>query len=203
MRTTDISTEIKRTSLDEYFEFEMNAPTKHEYINGQILPMAYASDNHGLIAHNFGRELGIAVKGRNIRIYQGDRMVYSPFCNENYYPDVVVVQGEPEHYDYKGKMKATLNPVALVEVLSDSTELIDKNEKWNCYREIKSLRQYITISQNEPLVECYTRVEDTNRWEFTYVNGLEGAIIVAGFEIAMKDIYDLVNWSNLEATPEG
>ncbi len=195
MLTATIQTDIRRTTLEEYFEFEFNAPGKHEYINGQITSMAYASDNHGLICHNFGRELGNAVKGKNIRIYQGDRLVYSPFCNENYYPDVVAVQGQPEHYDYKGKMKATLNPLLLVEVLSDTTEFVDKNDKWNCYREIKSLQQYFLISQHEPLVEFYTRVEDSNRWVFTYVKGFDATINVAGFEISLKDIYDLVDWA--------
>lgn len=165
--------------------------------------MPYTSDNHGLICHNFGRELGIAAKGKNIRIYQGDRMVYSPFCNENYYPDVVVVQGEPEHYDYKNKMKATLNPVVLAEVLSDSTEYKDKNDKWNCYREIKSLQQYILIFQYEPLVEYYTRVEDSNRWVYTYVKGLDATLEVCGFTLALKDIYDLVNWQAEANTDEG
>ncbi|MEZ4962139.1 MAG: Uma2 family endonuclease [Saprospiraceae bacterium] len=194
MLAAAIQTDIRRVTLEEYFEFEFTSPTKHEYINGQIIPMPYTSDNHGLIALNIAHEIKNAIKNKNFRAYAGDRMVYSPFCNDNFYPDVVVVQGEPEHYDFKGKMKATLNPVVLVEVLSDSTENLDKNEKWSCYREIKSLKQYFLISQHEPHIEFYTRVDDSNRWVYTYVRGLDEKLSVAGFDISLKDIYDLVNW---------
>lgn len=195
MIATTIQPEAQRASLEEYFEHELASESKHEFIKGQITPMAYTSDNHGLIATNFSSEIRQLFKKNNVRVYGGDRMVFSPFCNEIYYPDIVVVHGQPEFYQYKENMVATLNPTILVEVLSDSTEDRDRNEKWPCYREIKSLQQFFLVSQNEPSVEYYTRMDDgSSRWIYAYANNLEASIPIGGHEISLQDIYALVNW---------
>ncbi len=122
-------------------------------------------------------------------------MVFSPFCNEIYYPDIVVVHGQPEFYQYKENMQATLNPTILVEVPSDSIEDRDRNDKWPCYREIKSLQQFFLVSQNEPSVEFYTRMEDgSSRWIYAYANDLNASVPMGGKEVSLRDIYALVNW---------
>lgn len=193
--TTILLPEAHRASLEEYFEHELASETKHEFIKGQITPMAYTSDNHGLIATNFSSEIRQLFKKDGFRVYAGDRMVFSPFCNEIYYPDIVVVQGQPEFYQYKENMQATLNPIILVEVLSASTEDRDRNDKWPCYREIKSLQQFFLVSQNEPSVEYYTRMEDgSSRWIYAYANDLDASVPMGGKEVPLRDIYALVNW---------
>ncbi|MCF8247112.1 MAG: Uma2 family endonuclease [Saprospiraceae bacterium] len=195
MIATSILPEARRATLEEYFEHELASESKHEFINGQITPMAYTSDNHGLIATNFSAEIRQIFKKHDGRVYAGDRMVFSPFCNEIYYPDIVVVKGQPEFYQYKGNMRATLNPTILVEVLSDSTEEHDRNGKWPCYREIKSLQQFFLVSQHEPSVEYYTRMEDgSSRWIYTYANNLDAGIPIGGEEVSLREIYALVNW---------
>ena len=195
MITTTILPEARRATLEEYFEHELASETKNEFINGQIKPMAYTSDNHGLIAGNLVRLFGNLFLGQNTRVYPSDRMVLSPFCNEIYYPDIVVVKGEPEFYQYKENMQATLNPSILVEVLSDSTEDKDRNDKWPCYREIKSLQQFFLVSQHEPSVEYYTRMNDgSSRWIYAYANDLDATVPIEGQEIPLREIYALVNW---------
>ncbi len=195
MIATSVQPEAHRASLEEYFEHELASETKHEFINGQITPMAYTSDNHGLIATNFSSEIRQLFKKNDVRVYAGDRMVISPFCNEIYYPDIVVVQGQPEFYQYKENMRATLNPSILVEVLSDSTEERDRHGKWPCYREIKSLQQFFLVSQHEASVEYYTRMEDgSSRWIYAYANDLDAVIPIGGQEVSMREIYALVNW---------
>ncbi len=195
MIATSIQPEARRATLEEYFEHELVSEAKHEFINGQITPMAYTSDNHGLIATNFSAEIRQILKKHDGRVYAGDRMVFSPFCNEIYYPDIVVVKGQPEFYQYKENMQATLNPTILVEVLSDSTEEHDRNGKWPCYREIKSLQQFFLVSQHEPSVEYYTRMEDgSSRWIYAYANNLDASIPIGGEEVSLREIYALVNW---------
>jgi len=195
MIATSIQPEARRATLEEYFEHELASDSKHEFINGQIIPMAYTSDNHGLIAGNIVRLFGNLFLGKNTRIYPSDRMVFSPFCNEIYYPDIVVVQGQPEFYQYKENMRATLNPSILVEVLSDSTEARDRHDKWPCYREIKSLQQFFLVSQHEASIEYYTRMnEGSSRWIYAYANDLDGSIPIGGQEVSLQEIYALVNW---------
>ncbi len=195
MIATTMQPEAQRVSLEEYFEHELASETKHEFIKGQITPMAYTSDNHGLIAGNIVRLFGNLFLGENTRVYPSDRMVISPFCNEIYYPNIVVVDGQPEFYQYKENMRATLNLSILVEVLSDSTEDRDRNEKWPCYREIKSLQQFFLVSQKELSVEYYTRMDDgSSRWIYAYANDLDAVIPIGGQEVSMREIYALVNW---------
>lgn len=195
MIATTIQPEARRVTLEEYFEHELASEAKNEFINGQITPMAYTSDNHGLIAGNFVRLLGNLFFGLNTRVYPSDRMVFTPFCNEIYYPDIVVVSGQPEFYQYKENMQATLNPSILVEVLSDSTEDKHPIVKWPCYREIKSLQQFFLVSQKEPSVEYYSRMEDgSSRWIYAYANDLDATIPIEGHEVSLRDIYALVNW---------
>jgi Uma2 family endonuclease len=81
MIATTILPEARRATLEEYFEHELASATKHEFINGQIIPMAYTSDNHGLIATNFSTEMRQIFKKLQFRVYAEDRMVFSPFCN--------------------------------------------------------------------------------------------------------------------------
>ena len=194
MVSASVQPAIQKATLEEYFEQEFHSKTKNEFINGQIVPMPYTSDNHGLIIANLIWHICNAVQGKNIRVYPSDRMVHSPFCNEVYYPDVVVVKDQPEFYQYKENMWATLNPSVLVKVLSGTTEEKDRNEKWPCYREIKSLQQFFLVSQNEPYVEYYTRLDDSSRWIYAYVNDLDATIPVLGYEIPLREIYALVEW---------
>ncbi|MCS7036798.1 MAG: Uma2 family endonuclease [Saprospiraceae bacterium] len=203
MTATIAQPDVERLSLEEYFEREWNATVRHEYIGGRRIPMTYATENHGLITHNLGRELGLLAKGSNIRIYQGDRMVYAPACAEVYYPDLVVVAGKPEYFDYKGRMKATTNPTALAEVLSETTEAQDKGHKWQCYREMPLLRQYCLVYQDRPLVEYYVRHNESPQWLFAYASGLEATLPLLGFDIPLREIYALVEWetSAPEETP--
>lgn len=189
-----IQPEIKKATLEEYFEYEFHSDTKHEFINGQIVPMPYTSDNHGLITANLIRHIANLLADSGFRIYPSDRMVISPSCNEIYYPDIVVVKGQPEFHVHKGKMKATLNPCVLIEVLSDSTEAKDRDDKWPCYREIKSLEQYFLVSQHQSSIECFTRIGKSNDWRYAYSVGLDTTMTVAGKEISLSEIYAQVDW---------
>jgi Uma2 family endonuclease len=74
-----------------------------------------------------------------------------------------------------------LNPVLIIEVLSDSTEKYDRGEKFFHYRRVESLREYVLVSQAECLVERYVREGDF--WRFTSVDDLEGSLVLASLEV--------------------
>lgn len=79
-----IQTEFQKATLEEYFEYELHSNVRNQFINGQIVPMAYTSDNHGLITGNLVRHIGNALFDSGFRTYPSDRMVFSPACNEIY-----------------------------------------------------------------------------------------------------------------------
>ncbi len=181
-----------RYSLEEYFELEYNSTTRHEYINGKIIPMAYTSRPHGTIVHNIDRLLGNCLLDSPVKIYGGDRMVYVPDCNKVYYPDLIILLEYAESYAYKGKMEAELQAIVLIEVLSDSTEDNDRDEKWHCYRKIESLQQYVLISQKRKEIELFNRQPAPNNWQYSAYEEEEETLEIAGCTIKLKDIYHKV-----------
>jgi Uma2 family endonuclease len=185
----------KYISLEEYFEFEYKAELRHEYWNGKIRPMSYTSPNHGKIVQNLSRIFGNYFFDTAGQIWTETRMVYTPGCNKVFYPDAVIVLGEPEYFNHRGKMLATLNPTVLIETGSVSTEEVDKNEKWECYQSISSLQQYLLISQQSAFVSLYERQSaDSEKWIYTGHSNLEETVKIAGCEIALKDIYHKVEF---------
>lgn len=186
----------KYISLEEYFEFEYEAEVRHEYLDGKIRPMSYTSPNHGKIVHNLSRIIGNYLFDKEGEMWTESRMVYTPGCNKVFYPDAVIVLGEPEYFNHKGKMLATLNPTVLIETASVSTEEVDKTEKWECYQSISSLQQYVLISQQSPFVSLYERQSaGSEKWIYTGHSHLTDVIKIAGCEVVLKDIYHKITFS--------
>jgi Uma2 family endonuclease len=109
------------------------------------------------------------------------------------YPDIVVVCEKAEFEDKN--VDTLLNPNLIVEVLSESTEAYDRGKKFEHYRRIKSLNEYLLISQNEYKVEQFIKQEN-GIWLFTETNGIDGIVKLPSVncEIAMSEIYDKVEF---------
>ena len=107
-------------------------------------------------------ELHAALRGGPCRGYSSDVRVRIPETGLATYPDLSIVCGPLE--TAPDDKDAITNPVVLVEVLSDSTEAYDRGAKWAHYRRISSLREYVLVSQAEPRIEVFRRM-DTGRWE--------------------------------------
>jgi len=178
----------KTYSLEEYFDLEYSAEVKHEYWNGHIRAMAYTSPAHGEIQTNLMDALAACLKAKACKRYAADRMVYVPECNKVFYPDLVIVCGEQEFRQHKGKIKATLNPSVIIEILSDSTEDEDKIDKWGCYRTIPSLQQYLMVQQNAQSIHSYRRKSE-REWDYSYANKPEESFDVMDCLVFVKDVY--------------
>jgi Uma2 family endonuclease len=187
-------------SVEDYLAAEYSSHERHEYLNGEVRLMAYASEEHELIVANLVRLLGNCLEGTGCRVYPSNRMLHIPECNRFYYADVIVVCGTSEFYDFKKKMKATLNPSVIIEILSDSTEEYDRHTKWHCYQKIKSLKQYLLVSQSELYLESFQRISDLNEWLFTSADQAEQTIKIGNCEISLSAIY--ANIFPTEATTE-
>jgi len=153
---------IARMSYPEYLSLEAASETKHEYLDGEVFAMAGGTITHGALAGAVITALSIALRDRACRVLSSDVRVRSKATGLATYPDVTVVcqKIEVDADDAHG----ILNPTVIVEVLSDSTEGYDRGAKAAHYRRIPSLREYVLVSQREPLIEVYRRNERGN-WE--------------------------------------
>ena len=185
--------EERKYTISEYFDFEMTSDRKHEFYDGIIVECSYTSENHGEIIHNLDVLLDKCLKGKGCKIYPSDRMLYAKSCNRFYYPDVFVVCGEREYYQHSKNQVATVNPTVLIEVLSDSTRLVDKDDKLKCYRQIPSLKQYIIVEQDFKSIEVYEYDTTQKHW-FTKLYEESGDIVrILDCDIPLDDIYFEVN----------
>lgn len=138
---------------DDYLQLEARSPVKHEYINGEIVAMAGASDAHVTIALNAAALLRSHLRGTGCRVYISDMKVRLDACNCFYYPDVFVTcdPRDQETSIYKRF------PCLIVEVLSDSTEAFDRGDKFIHYQTLNSLQEYVLINTRQQRVETFRR----------------------------------------------
>ena len=118
---------------------------RHEYINGELIAMSGASRAHNLITGNISGELRTLLKGSRCETYANEMRVSTPTTTSYFYPDVVVVCEEPRFED--DVFDTLLNPIILVEVLSPSTEVYDRREKFAHYRQLPSLQEYLLVAK--------------------------------------------------------
>lgn len=147
----------RKLTVEEYFVLERDSLEKHEFFAGEIFAMAGGSRQHSLISGNVLAELRTVLRQGACEVYGSDLRVYVPATGLYTYPDLSVAcppEFLAEHPD------TLINPASLIEVLSDSTEAYDRGKKFENYRTISSLTDYILIAQDRILIEHYTRQSD-------------------------------------------
>ena len=172
---------------EEYLAFERKATTKHEYVNGHIIAMSGASFAHNFLTMNVANQLYNQLIGGECQVAASDMRVKAIQTDSYFYPDVVVVCGEPRAED--DTFDTLLNPTLIVEILSPSTETYDKGEKFEHYQQIASLKDYILISQDKVHVEHYCR--QGTEWLQTKFAELEDVLSLHAIdcELRLQDVY--------------
>jgi len=178
-----------RISMEDYLEMEYVSMERHEYVDGKIRTMPYTTENHQRIVAALLRLLGNYLFEKKSDVFPSDKLIRVDDCNSNYYPGITIFPDDIEYRDYRGKMKAALNPLVIVEVLSESTAHIDRGEKWRCYQTIPSLRQFVLVSQEAMIVETYTRQDSGAEWRYKSYEGENTEVQIGGCSIPMKEIY--------------
>ncbi|MCP4702107.1 MAG: Uma2 family endonuclease [Gammaproteobacteria bacterium] len=145
----------------EYLEMERASKTRHEFVQGEIYAMSGASRKHNLINGNLFAALHGQLKKRPCEIYTCDMRVKIRAGGDYVYPDIAAVCGEPRFEDKE--LDTLLNPTLIVEVLSKTTKIHDRGDKFTAYRTLESLREYLLITQDEVHVEHYVKQND-GRW---------------------------------------
>jgi Uma2 family endonuclease len=180
-----------KVSPEEYLRLERKAEFKSEYVDGTIVPMAGATRTHNLINKNVSGLFWLQLRNKSCEVYQSDMKVRT---GERYsYPDTVVVCAGPQFED--AEKDILKNPTVVVEVLSSSTEMYDRGDKFAAYRQLESLQAYVLVSQLMPRVEVFKR--QANDWLFSEVSGLEQTLIleVIGCELKLSEVYEKVDFS--------
>jgi len=177
---------------EEYLAIERRVEYKSEYFNGKIVGMTGASRNHNLIVANVTREITRQLKERPCELYPNDMRVRIPATQLYTYPDVAVVCGKPSFEDEY--LDTLLNPILIVEVLSESTESYDRGKKFSNYRTIESFAEYILIAQDEPRIEQYVKQPD-GRWLLSDTHELDSAIELTSIQcrLDLREVYDKVS----------
>jgi Uma2 family endonuclease len=170
-------------SLPEYLAFERRAATKHEFVDGQVYAMAGASFAHNVIVGNVVSALQSALASGPCYTLPSDMKVQTG--SRSYYPDTSVVCGPPQFYD--AAEDVLLNPNIVVEVLSDSTERIDRGEKLEAYTSMPSVTDYLLIASKRVRVEHFARARS---WQ-PVVLGADDRVAFAtpAVELHVRELY--------------
>ena len=181
-------------SPEEYLEQERRAEYKSEYLAGEVFALAGASRRHGLIVTNLIAELRQQLKGKPCELYAGDLRLRVTPAGLYTYPDVMVVCDDVQFAD--DQKDTVLNPVVLIEVLSESTSDYDRGRKFEYYRTLPSLREYLTVAQDKPHIEHWTRQQEDSG-SLVEFNNVSQTIRLASIDcvLPLKEIYDKVDWA--------
>lgn len=183
----------KKITVSEYFEIERNSLEKHEYYEGELFAIAGAKKKHNLIVSNLIISIGSQFKGRPCSVYPPDMKVAVDKYNHYTYPDISIVCGESKFVNESED--SLVNPKVIIEVMSDSTEKYDRGKKFQSYRNISSLEEYVLVSTENKKVELFTKSSD-DKWVFSESNE-SGIIKLASIDCVLNldDIYDKVEVS--------
>ena len=167
---------------EEYLAIEEKALEKSEFHQGEMYAMAGASTTHGRLLIQVAVKIDGAIDKKKCFVSGPDQRVYIPATGLFTYPDLVVVCGSPELAPFRTGETIT-NPSLIVEILSPSTEAYDRAQKFENYRTIESLREYVLLSQSARKVEHYSR-QPSGQWLLTDL-GENGTLQIPGLNISV------------------
>lgn len=183
-----VSAQLAYVSEADYLTGEELPGPRHEYVDGQIFAMAGATKTHGTIALNIGVALRAQLRGTPCRAWVADMKVSVATARSYYYPDVVATCAD-EDLRLDSPQNFVTAPKLIVEVLSPSTEQIDRREKWLAYRQLDSLQEYMLVDQQRQWVEVFRRSE-TGWMQEIATAGESITLSSLGISLALADIYE-------------
>lgn len=186
-------TEKKIYTIEEYLELELTSEIRHEYRNGEIVPMTGGTPEHNRISGNLYIALSLFLKRKPYETFHVDQRLWIPAVSLYTYPDVMVVSKPLELQS--GRKDTVMNPRFIAEVLSKSTQNYDRSEKFEAYRSIPTFQEYLLIDQYRIHVEHYVKT-DVNQWLFTEYNDKNITLSLSCFELEIRvaDLYENIDF---------
>ncbi len=178
-------------TFEEYENLLRESEVKYEFYDGHVRSMAGGTPNHSKIISRINAALHGSLFENGCEIFSSDLAVRIEEFNCYVYPDVSVVCEEPEYFN-KNYLK---NPGIIIEVLSKSTEGHDRGEKFAYYKSLPSVKEYVTVNTDKPLVFVNSKSPD-NSWNVVVYFGLKGKMHLPNFdlEIPMSTLYERINF---------
>jgi Uma2 family endonuclease len=194
-----VANPVHRLTEAEYLDIERRAEFKSEFLDGEMFAMAGGTRLHSVIKCNLIHALMSQLEESPCVVYDSDMRLKVQEAGLYTYPDVSVACGENRVEDDD----TLLNPTILGEVLSDSTEAYDRGQKFEFYRKLPSLREFLLVSQQKPLVDHYI-LQDSGEWILRPVAGLEGMLSLPsiGITIALAKVYSKVRFPPVSLHPK-
>lgn len=172
----------------DYVALEVSSNTKHEFLDGQIYAMAGGTPEHAALAAAVVGLLFPQVRGGRCRVHDADLRIRVLDTGLTTYPDVSVICG-PLERDPEDE-NAVTNPTVVIEVLSRSSEDYDRGDKFEHYKRIAALRQYVLVSQRERRIDVWTR-DDAGRWsQVIYAEGSSAELTSIQAVLDVHELYD-------------
>ncbi len=178
-------------SPEEYLAMERQAQEKSEFVDGEMFLMAGATEEHNAISSNLVIELGIQFKKRPCKVYSSDMRVNVSIQGDYVYPDVVALCEAPQFSDeHKDNL---MNPALVVEVLSESSEIYDRGRKFELYRQLPSVQEYLLVAQDRCHIEQYQR-QANGQWLLSEFKAMEAELVLTSVNVTLRveDVYDKV-----------
>jgi Uma2 family endonuclease len=183
-------------SEEEYFTLLKDSSEKIEYHDGEIVSMAGANLAHNLISTNLTRLLGNCLFEGECMVLSSDMLVKLTECYKYVFPDLVIVCNQPVLSKRFG-IDALENPNVIIEVLSDSTELIDRTEKFDCYKQLISVKEYILVASKKKKIEVFRRTEN-EEWLLHDYTEKDKNVKIGECDLIFEDIYRKVGFNIIE-----
>ncbi|NJL91556.1 MAG: Uma2 family endonuclease [Coleofasciculaceae cyanobacterium SM2_1_6] len=183
---------------EEYLALEEKAIDKSEYHDGEIIPMPGGTTNHNKLALNFCRKFPLTINDQDYEIFINDVRLWVSPIRRYFYPDIMVIQGEPI---YQGSNQTIVtNPFLIIEVLSSSTKDYDRGGKFLYYRSIPEFREYILIDQYSYHIEQFAK-NSNNKWVLTEYDSEDAILALESveFQMPLRDIYERIVFEAIEA----
>ncbi len=170
-------------SVSDYFEGEQLSEIRHEYIDGQVYAMGDASDRHGLIVTSMSLLFGQRAREKRCQLFIADMKVRLKISGQDifYYPDLLLSREPTDREIYFRQA-----PCLIVEVLSESTERVDRREKMLAYQTLPSLQEYVLVSQDDRQVEVY---RCRNEWKPDGINDGRFYLDCLDLSVSIDDVY--------------
>jgi len=183
-------------TVEEYLEFERASEARHEYLDGEIRLLVSGSGNHNIISVNILGALHTQLRKSPCEVYIVQMRLLISHTGLYTYPDLTVVCDKPQ-FAHKDTL---LNPTLIVEVLSPESIGYDLGKKFQHYRAIESLREFVAVSEDHPHIEHYVRQPD-GTWNFSDATGLDAVLELPsiGCTLALADVYEKVTFEEEEA----
>jgi len=181
-----------RLSEEEYLRLERESEVRHEYLAGEIVAMVGASKDHNRIVTSTSFALYAQLRRRPCDLFSNGMRVRVSLSGLYAYPDLTVVCGDPLFFEEDAN--TLLNPTVIIEVLSPSTEGYDRGKKFQHYRGLRSLKEYLLISQDTYHIDHFVRQGEIG-WLLTEYDGPAATLDLASIDctLALADVYEKVD----------